>query len=87
MNEIYLMAVILAALALAQTWTAILAYRAGSRWPLVVWLLLIGVVVVDALVLKSKGIGFWISLFWNGGSGDANWFDDSGFAVHKFFLR
>ena len=52
---------------LAATHTDLLAYEYfvhGATWPLVVWILLVGAIIVDALILKSDSVWWWLGIFW-----------------------
>ena len=52
---------------LAATHTVLLAYEYfvhGATWPLVVWILLVGAIIVDALILKSDSVWWWLGIFW-----------------------
>ena len=80
MTTLVVMAVIFSVLAFSLLATTALwgFRRISGEWPLAILVLFIGAVVIDALILRSEGIWFWLGLIWNGSAGDQNWFDELG---------
>jgi len=65
MLTIYLMAGVFLVLALTHTVLLAWEYFAhDARWPMAVWILFVGAVIVDALILKSESVWWWLSIFW-----------------------
>lgn len=65
MTMLYIMAGILLVLVLTQTVLFAYEYFAhDARWPCVTWILLCGALIVDAMILKSESLWFWLRIFW-----------------------